>query len=88
MVCDNAPEVYVNAVLEISVHVVNGETELCHFKTVPTFPVKVSNPLVFPVQIDVPPVTVPDRVVADATVTVVAAEFKIAQIPLCTTALN
>ncbi len=74
MVCDNTPEVYVNAVLEISVHVVNGETELCHFITVPTFPVKVINPLVFPVQIDVPPVTVPATVIG-ATVTVVDAEF-------------
>ncbi len=58
----------------MSVQVVNGETELCHFITVPIFPVKVSNPLVFPVQIAVPPVTVPATVVG-ATVTVVDAEF-------------
>ncbi len=74
MDCDKVPEVNVNAVFEISVHVVNGETELCHFKTVPTFPVKVSNPLVFPAQIAVPPLTVPATVVG-ATVTVVDAEF-------------
>ena len=65
---------YVNAVLEISVQVVNGETELCHFITVPTFPAKVSNPLVFPLQMAAPPVTVPATVVG-ATVTVVEAEF-------------
>ncbi len=64
-----------------------GEIELCHFKTVPTFPVKVSNPLVLPVHIDVPPETDPPLVVGE-TVTVVEVEFAVGQLPRCTTALN
>jgi len=35
VVCDNAPEVYVVAVLLMSVHVLNGETDLCHLTTLP-----------------------------------------------------
>ena len=47
------------AVIAISVQVVNGETELCHFTTVPVCPERVRTPLVLPEQIEVPPVTVP-----------------------------
>jgi hypothetical protein len=59
VVCVSAPDVYVVAVLIISVQELNGEIELCHLTTVPLFPDKVSNPLVVPEQIVVPPVTAP-----------------------------
>jgi hypothetical protein len=87
VVCVNAPDVYVNAVFEMSVQEVNGETDLCHFTTVPTFPDKVSNPLELPEHIDVPPETDPPLVVGE-TVTVVEVEFAVGQLPRCTTALN
>ena len=59
MVCVNAPEVYVVRVFAISVHVLNGDTELCHFTTVPVCPESVSRPLVLPEQMVVPPDTDP-----------------------------
>lgn len=71
----------------ISVQVLKGLTELCHFITVPVLPDKVSNPLMLPVQMELPPETLPPAEVG-STVTVVAAEFAEAQFPLWTTALN
>ena len=35
VVCVNIPEVYVVEVFTISVQTLNGDTELCHFITVP-----------------------------------------------------
>ena len=75
------------AVFTISIQLVNGLTELCHFTTVPVCPDKVSNPLLLPVQIETPPVTFP-ATVAGSTVTVVGVELAVAQTPLWTTALN
>ena len=72
----------------MSVQVVNGETELCHFVTVPTLPVKVNSPLVLPEHtFEAAPVTVPPTEVGSID-TVVAAEVAVEQAPLCTTALN
>ena len=48
-----------SAVFTISVQVLNGDTELCHLTMVPVYPDKVSNPLLLPEQMVVPPVTVP-----------------------------
>ena len=59
MVCVSTPEVYVVRVFAISVHVLNGDTELCHFTTVPVCPESVSRPLLLPGQMVEPPVTVP-----------------------------
>jgi hypothetical protein len=42
-----------------SVHELKGDTELCHFTTVPVCPAKVNVPLVLPEQMVVPPVTPP-----------------------------
>ena len=74
-------------VLAMSLHVLNGDTELCHFITLPVLPVKVNTPLVLPVQTAVPPPTEPPTVVG-LTVTVVEDELATAQLPLWTTALN
>ena len=87
MVCVNAPDVYVDAVLVIVVHDVNGETELSHLSIDPVLPLNVSCALVDPEQIVVPPVTLPPAEVG-LTVTVVADEFAAVQEPFCTTALN
>ena len=65
----------------ISVQVLNGLTEYCHLVTVPVWPLNVSNPLVLPEQMVVPPVTEPPTEVG-LTVTVVVAEFIEAQTPL------
>jgi len=54
---------------------------------VPVYSARVSNALVLPEQMVVPPVTVPPTEVG-STVTVVAAEFAKLQTPLVTTALN
>jgi hypothetical protein len=83
----NAPEVYVVAVLDMSAHVLPPSVELCHLLTVPTFPERVRTPLVLPVQIVAPPVTVPPTDVG-LTVTVVESELATTQAPLCTTALK
>ena len=61
VVCDKVTEVYVKPVFIISVHVLNGDTELCHFTTVPVCPAKVNVPLVLPEQMVVPPVTPPPK---------------------------
>jgi hypothetical protein len=72
-------------VLEISVHVVNGETEYCHFVTLPVFPLKVSTPLLLPEHISVPPATAPP--IDDGfTITVAVVEFDDVHTPLVTTA--
>jgi hypothetical protein len=73
VVCVNAPEVYVEEVLVIEVHVVNGLTELSQLVTEPVFPLKVKVPLVAPEHIVVPPETLPPTD-AGLTVTVVAEE--------------
>jgi hypothetical protein len=85
VVCDNAPLVYVVAVLLIAVQDVNGDIEDSQPVIVPVCPLSVSVPLVFPGQTVEPPVTDPPTV-AGLTVTVVAAEFAGVQAPLCTTA--
>ena len=69
------------AVFAISVHMLNGDTELCHFTTDPVCPERVSKPLVLPEQIVVPPDTLPP-IEAGSTVTVVADELAEAQLPL------
>ena len=81
-----APEVYVVAVLAISLQVLPS-VELCHLVTVPVWPARVNTPLVLPLQTVVPPVTVPPTEVG-STVTVVEIELATRQLPLCTTALN
>ena len=43
----------------MSVQLENGLTEYCHLVIVPVCPERVSNPLVLPEQIVVPPATVP-----------------------------
>ena len=53
----------------------------------PVFPVIVSNPLVLPAQIVVPPAIDPPIDIGE-TITVVAAEFAMLQTPLVITALN
>ena len=68
-------------VIAISVHALNGDTELCHFTTVPVCPVSVSSPLLLPEQMVEPPETDPPAI-AEFTVTVVAAELTIPQLPL------
>ena len=65
----------------IAVQVVNGETELSHLTIDPVLPLKVSNPLVDPEQIVVPPVTDPPTD-PGRTVTVVADELSVAHEPL------
>ena len=81
MVCDKVTEVYVKPVFAISVHVLKGATELCHFTTVPVCPAKVNVPLVLPEQMVAPPVTAPPTLVG-STVTVVVDEFSAGQTPL------
>jgi hypothetical protein len=71
----------------MSLQVLYGETELCHFTTVPVWPAKVSVPLVLPMQTLAAPVTAPPTDVG-STVTVVGAEVDVEQLPLWTTALN
>ena len=68
-------------------HTVNGATELSHLTTLPVLPVSVNVPLVEPVQMVVPPLTLPPLLVG-LTVTVVVLELASGQVPLCTTALN
>ena len=63
------------------VQVLNGLTELSHLTIDPVLPLKVSNPLVEPEQIVVPPVTEPPTEVG-LTVTVVDDELAIAHTPL------
>ena len=55
----------------ISVHVLKGDSELCHLTIVPVCPLKVNDPLVEPEQIFVPPVTEPPTVVGFTTMLVV-----------------
>ena len=81
MVCVNAPDVYVDAVLVIVVHEVNGETELSQLSIDPVFPLRVNIPLVEPEQMAVPPVTDPPTDPAP-TVTVVDEELAEAHEPL------
>ena len=49
------------AVFAISVHTLNGDTELCHFTTVPVCPESVRRPLLLPGQIVKPPDTDPPK---------------------------
>ena len=65
----------------ISVQEVNGETELCHFTTLPLLPLNVNVPLVEPEQIVEPPLTLPPTD-PGLTVTVVVDEVAVAQLPL------
>ena len=74
-------------VLEISVHVENGDTEDCHFVTLPVFPLKVSTPLLLPEHISFPPATEPPTEVG-STITVVYDELAELHTPLATTARN
>lgn len=74
VVSDNAPEVKVAETFTISIHVLKGETELCHLMTVPVCPESDNKPLLFPEQIVVPPVTLPPNVDASDTVNVRTAE--------------
>ena len=69
------------------VHVVNGATELSHLTTLPVLPDKVKVPLVEPVQMLVPPLTLPPAEVG-LIVTVVDVEFATGHVPFCTTARN
>jgi hypothetical protein len=71
----------------MSFQVVNGETDFCHFTTVPVWPAKVRSPLVLPEHTLAAPVTVPPTEVG-STDTVVGAEIAVEQAPLCTSALN
>ena len=71
---------YVVRVFAISVHVLNGDTELCHFTTVPVCPESVRRPLLLPEQIVEPPDTLPPAI-AEFIVTVVAVELAVAQLP-------
>ena len=81
VVCVNAPDVYVVDVLLMVVQVVNGATELSHLTTLPVLPDNVNKPLVEPVQIAAPPLTVPPTDGA-LTVTVVVVELPSGQAPL------
>ena len=72
---------YVDDVFEMVVHVVNGLTEYSQLLIEPVFPLNVSNPLVEPEQIFVPPETLPPTEPA-VTVTVVVDEFALEQLPL------
>ena len=81
MVCVSAPDVCVAVVLLMLVHVVNGATELSHLTTLPVLPLNVSVPLVDPVQMLVPPLTLPPAV-AGVTVTVVVDELASGHVPL------
>ena len=72
---------YVVRVFAISVHTLNGDTELCHFTTVPVCPESVSRPLLLPEQMLVAPDTVPPML-PEFTVTVAAAELTVPQLPL------
>ena len=85
MVCVSAPDVCVVVVLLMLVHVVNGATELSHLTTLPVLPDKVNVPLVDPVQMLVPPLTLPPAV-AGVTKTETESVFNILQAPFCTTA--
>ncbi len=64
-----------------------GDTELCHFTTVPVWPERVNKSLVLPEHMVVPPDTLPPAE-AGSTVTVVGDEFAGVQLPLRTTARN
>ena len=68
------------AVFAISVHEVYGDTDFCHFTTVPVCPESLSKPLLLPGQMVEPPDTVPPAL-AGFTVTVAAAELAVAQLP-------
>ena len=81
MVCVSALLVYVVLVFAMSVHVVNGEVDDCHFLTIPVLPLKVNVPLVEPEQIVDPPFTLPPTEIG-ATVTVVGAEVSGVHEPL------
>ncbi len=81
MVCVSAPDVCVVVVLLMLVHVVNGATALSHLTTLPVLPLNVSVPLVDPVQMLVPPLTLPPAV-AGVTVTVVVDELASGHVPL------
>jgi hypothetical protein len=63
------------------VHVVNGATALSHLTTLPVLPLNVSVPLVDPVQMLVPPLTLPPTEVG-LIVTVVVEEFAMGHVPL------
>ena len=73
--------------LEKSVQVSNGETELCHLTIVPVWPESVKSPLVLPEQTVVLPVTVPPTEIG-STVTVFSTEFTAPQTPRWTIALK
>ena len=72
MVAVNVPEVYIEEVLTISVHVVNGLTDDCHFVIVPVWPDKVNTALVLPEHIVDPPVTVPPTEAGETVIVPVA----------------
>ena len=72
---------YVDDVLVMVVHVVNGFTELSHLNMLPVFPDKVNVPLVEPEQTVAPPLTEPPTDVG-STVTVVVDEFALEHVPL------
>ena len=67
-------------VLTISVHVVNGEGDDCHLMIVPVCPLSVNVPLVEPLHIVVPPLTLPPTEVG-VTVSVAEFEYATGQVP-------
>ena len=81
------PEVKLVVVFAMSVQIENGLTEYCHLDIVPVCPERVSNPLVVPEQIVVPPLTAPPTD-GGSTLTVVGVELAELHMPLVTTALN
>ena len=87
MVCVSAPDVCVVVVLLMLVHVVNGATALSHLTTLPVLPLNVSVPLVDPVQIVVPPLTLPPALVGD-TEMLTGVNVPDGHVPLETTTLN
>ena len=83
----NVPDVYVESVLTISLQVLKGLTDDCHFTILPLCPLNVSSADVLPAQIVVPPLTLP-AIGAASTVTVVVEDSAEVQVPFLTTALN
>ena len=72
---------YVVVVLDISVQVLNGDTDDCHLTIVPVCPLNVKVPLVEPEHTLVPPVTLPPTE-AGLTITVVGVDVSGVQLPL------
>ena len=74
-------------VFAMVVQVRKGETALSHLTTLPVFPVNVMVPVLPPLHIVVPPLTVPPTL-GGVTAISSSKEVALEQAPLCTTALN